>query len=277
MGTIKSSYENTPSSIAKAMFYYIQSAGHFVCDTSYYTDRSNYDSFLFIFTVKGSGYLIYRNQTYNLNPNQLFLIDCMETQYYATQPNNEWELIYLHFNGSESKKYFERIYENSGPVYCLEKNSIITINFKKIFELLELKDKKIDIIGSCLITEILTELLLESSNESLEKNLIPACVQKSVNLIEENYFNAIDLDVLSRDCFISKYHLSRLFKKHTGYSPYEYLLKYRLTQAKIFLKDSNLNINEISKRVGFESTSHFIKLFGQHEKTTPMKFRNYWK
>ena len=150
----------------------------------------------------------------------------------------------------------------------LQKISTIEGNILKIIELLKSKDKKVDIIGSCLITEILTELLLQSSNESLEKNVMPKCVQTSINLIEENFFNPIDLEDLSQQSFISKFHLSRLFKKHTGYSPYEYLIKYRLTQAKIFLKNSTLTINEISKRVGFESTSHFVKIFGQHEKTS---------
>lgn len=277
MAIVRISFENTPSSVAKSMFYYIESAGHFICDSSYFTDRSCYDSFLLLFTINGNGYLKYHDQRYTLKPGQMFFIDCRETQYYATQQDDNWELIFLHFNGSESRKYFERIYENSGPVYSLTKNSCIPGNIIKIIELLKMKDKKVDIIGSCLITEVLTELLLQSSNESTETNLIPACVQKSISLIEENFFNAINLDVLSHDSFISKYHLSRLFKRHTGYSPYEYLLNYRLTQAKIMLKSSNLNITEISKKVGFESTSHFIKIFSKQENTTPLKFRNYWK
>lgn len=277
LAIVRLCYENTPSSVAKSMFYYIESAGHFFCDPTYFTDRINYDSFLLLYTIKGSGCLKYRNLNYLLKPNQIFLIDCMETQYYCTQQDDEWDLAYLHFNGSKSKKYFERIYGNNGPVYSLEKSSTIVENIVKIIELLKLKDKKVDIVGSCLITEILTELLLRSSNESLENNVMPNCVKTSINFIEENFFTPLDLDILSHDSFISKYHLSRLFKKHTGYSPYEYLIKYRLTQAKIFLKSSTLTINEISKRVGFESTSHFIKIFGQHEKTSPMKFRNYWK
>ena len=57
------SYENTPSSIAKSMFYYIQAAGHFICDSSLILQiGSSYDSFLLLYTLMDRGILKYRNQ-----------------------------------------------------------------------------------------------------------------------------------------------------------------------------------------------------------------------
>jgi len=83
------------------------------------------------------------------------------------------------------------------------------------------------------------------------------------------------LDELSNNVGVSKYHLSRLFKKFTGYSPYEYLMNYRINESKKLLKTTNLPIYQIADRVGFNSSSHYIKIFKKNEEVTPLQFRNY--
>ena len=72
---------------------------------------------------------------------------------------------------------------------------------------------------------------------------------------------------------MSKYHLSRIFKKYTGFSPYEYLLNERLTQGKTLLQNTRLSVEEIAQRVGFNSASHFIRMFRKYEGLTPLQFR----
>jgi len=67
-----------------------------------------------------------------------------------------------------------------------------------------------------------------------------------------------------------------LFKKYTGYGLYEYLINYRLSQAKSLLNTTYLPVGEIAQKVGFESTSQFIKIFKKNENTTPLQFRKYW-
>lgn len=272
------SCENTPSILAKSIFYYIQSSGHFICGRRYMTDRSDYQSILLAYTRHGEGVLKYRNQLYSVKKGQLFIIDCFEHQYYGTGKPGFWEFDWIHFTGSESKNYVKMILENNGPVFVIDENSTIPDNMEKIQRMVKEKDKRVDIIASKLIVEILTELLLKSLRmDDMQATLVPPLIRKATRIIERNYNKPISLDTLSEELCISKFHFSRLFKKHTGYSPYEYLIKQRLNQAKSLLKSTDYPIAEISQKVGFESTSHFIKVFKQHEKTTPLKFRGFWR
>ena len=68
-------------------------------------------------------------------------------------------------------------------------------------------------------------------------------------------------------------HFIRGFKLYTGYTPHEYLLSYRLRQAKQLLSTSSLTIEEIAERCGFNSASHFARAFRSAENTSPTKFR----
>ena len=275
------SKEHTPGNRAKSMFYYLQSGGHFFCNSNYLTNRYNYNSMLIIYTLKGKGKLIYKNNTYKITQQEGFFINCNHEHTYKTS-KNFWDFIWIHFNGSESKKYFERFYKNNQePIFKVPENNIIPDNIKKIHQLLKNNDPKLDIKTSKNIVEILTELLLYSKSDYKDHNKgnynIPDAVNKALNEIQNNYYNKISLNDLSQKIGISKYHLSRLFKKHTGYSPHEYIINYRLSQAKDLLKSTELPVYKIAEKVGFNSSSHFIKLFRQETETTPLKFRNYWR
>ena len=272
------SRENTPSLSAKSMFYYIQSVGHFSGARNYRTDRSDYNSILITYTLYGEGVLRYKNQEYKVEKDQIFIIDCLEHQFYGTGALGFWEFEWVHFSGSESRNYVAQILENRGPVFDIGKDSIIPECIKQVQEMISAKEKRADIIASKLIVEILTEILLKScGTEEMHDSHIPVLVQRAICKIEKNYSRSINLDDLVKELCVSKFHLSRLFKKHTGYSPYEYLIMQRLNQAKSLLKTTEWSVGEISQKVGFESTSHFIKIFNQHEKTTPLKFRKYWR
>lgn len=270
------SREHTPSMTAKNMFYYIQSGGHFYCDSQYVTNRKDYNAMLLVYTLKGIGHLKYLGQSYDLTEGQAFLIDCSEEHYYASDKKELWEFNWIHFNGSQSKNYVEQILKISKPVFELKEKSNILINMQKIHELLLQRDARLDIIASSLVVESLTELMLLSFHGNIEEVCLPETVSTCMHIIEYNYTQDINLTMLSKEVCISKYHLARLFKKYTGYGLYEYLINYRLSQAKSLLNTTYLPVGEIAQKVGFESTSQFIKIFKKNENTTPLQFRKYW-
>ena len=71
----------------------------------------------------------------------------------------------------------------------------------------------------------------------------------------------------------SKYHFCRQFKKHTGLTVMEYILKTRIILAKTELIKTNLSITEISERLGFSSVSYFCRAFKAESGLTPLQYR----
>ncbi len=74
--------------------------------------------------------------------------------------------------------------------------------------------------------------------------------------------------------YLSPFHFARLFKKLTGASPHAYLATLRVARAQTLLAETDLNVTEISARVGYGSPSHFTKAFRQATGLTPRAFRN---
>lgn len=265
-------YENTPSLIAKSMFYYVQSAGHYYCMPSHYEEHAGYNSFLLLYTLDGKGRLDYCDQNYAVSKGQISFINCLDKYCFSVHEKDIWETVWVHFNGSESRSYFDLIYKNNGTVHDLNNGSNIPKGLEQIIEMLENKDLRLDVLNSNILVNILTELILNDLHSS-DQYKIPDSIQRAVTLIESSFNQQMDLDSLSKEVCISKFHLSKLFKRYTGFSPYEYLIKYRLNYAKNLLKNTSIPVNVISVEIGFESVSHFIKIFRQYEDITPLKFR----
>lgn len=145
-----------------------------------------------------------------------------------------------------------------------------------------LKEKNADEFSehyeSLLINQLL--IIIYRSNPDFFKNTktdFENTVYKIQDYINENYKEDINLDLMENKFYISKYEISRNFKKITGYNFKTYLILVRLSRAKALLVNSNLTIAEISNNIGYNSESLFVRMFKKYENTTPTRYRRTYK
>jgi len=92
------------------------------------------------------------------------------------------------------------------------------------------------------------------------------------NYIDKNYQQPLNLDVLSNEKFVSKFHLLRTFKKYYGQTPKQFLIDTRIQKAKEHLK-KGATVTETCFSVGFESVSSFSSLFKSRTGRSPSQFQ----
>ncbi|SDK26592.1 GlxA family transcriptional regulator [Microbulbifer yueqingensis] len=66
---------------------------------------------------------------------------------------------------------------------------------------------------------------------------------------------------------------NRRFKLATGQTPLQYLQNVRVDMARELLQSSNLSVNEIAEKVGYQDMGHFTALFKKFLATTPSEYR----
>lgn len=91
--------------------------------------------------------------------------------------------------------------------------------------------------------------------------------------LQDNYYREIIISQLAEKFSMSTRTLNRRFKTAMGISPLTFLQEIRVNIAKDLLKTSNLSINEIADKVGYQDTSFFSALFYKHLATTPISYR----
>lgn len=98
-------------------------------------------------------------------------------------------------------------------------------------------------------------------------------LRQVLGFIADNYGNDLSLAELARVAGMSAFHFAREFKRTTGTTPHQYLIKFRIEHAKSLLADSEMPLVEVGFQSGFSHQSHFNRLFRKLTGTTPQSYR----
>lgn len=98
-------------------------------------------------------------------------------------------------------------------------------------------------------------------------------IRKIILYIRKNLTNRISLDDIAKELFITKEHLSRLFKKEMGITISEYIINTKITEAKTLLKQTDYNILDIAVLLNFANSSHFSNSFKKVTGFSPSDYR----
>jgi AraC-like DNA-binding protein len=98
-------------------------------------------------------------------------------------------------------------------------------------------------------------------------------VSETVDYINKNYSKDISLNEITKQAYLSKFHFSRIFKKHTSYSPYQYLIIVRLNHSRQLLLNNNYSIKEVADMCGFKRLDYFSAMFKKKFKYSPSTYR----
>lgn len=98
-------------------------------------------------------------------------------------------------------------------------------------------------------------------------------VGRVIDFIEEHAVESISLDILAGEAHLSKYHLIQKFRCETGLTPWSYVQKYRIQQAKELLQKGE-SPTEVALKTGFFDQSHLTRVFKKEEGITPGAFQD---
>ncbi len=98
-------------------------------------------------------------------------------------------------------------------------------------------------------------------------------LREAIAYINDHLAQKLSLAEIATVVQMSPYYFASLFKQSTGLAPHQYVTQCRIERAKQLLKRRELTIIEICQQVGFQSQSHFTRVFRQHTATTPKAYR----
>lgn len=118
-------------------------------------------------------------------------------------------------------------------------------------------------------------LLSESENESRTETVFHAKDRLSpiLEYIGGHYSTIKNLEEIASQMYITKFHLCRMFKKHTGFTISQYIMQIRMKHACELLVHTNQTVVSIAELCGFHSSMYFCRSFKNMFGVTPSEFR----
>ena len=94
-----------------------------------------------------------------------------------------------------------------------------------------------------------------------------------MNVVLQHPEGTYTLEEMAGDAGVTPSHFCRVFRKATGMSPHQYVMKAKLERAQQMLAQSQMHLSSIAECLGFTSQSHFTRSFRQFTGKTPSEFR----
>jgi len=274
----------------------------FSLDMTHYTNKHTssehlihtHQAYEIYYLLNGNLQFLIENNIYSLMPGDVLLINSNELHMPIKDQNTEFEGIKIHFEPSFYNPLSVSVANEDflafNLLHCFihrpkgmqNKVSILPEYSKKILDIfveLEFLNNCDDFGYEYRMFIIFTDLLLcinKAFMNIMDKKVcqaVPNNVVDILNYIEDNLEKEITLDILSSSFFISKYHLSHMFKKTMGISLQEYIISRRISMARELL-DKGLSVTNACFLSGFNNHSNFVKLFKKVVGISPLQYRN---
>lgn|GEM_PF-2546268 len=114
--------------------------------------------------------------------------------------------------------------------------------------------------------------LIENMYDQQYSSDADSAIQFTCRYIAEHYQSPLTVEELARIAGLSTGYYSRQFKRLTGFSPKDYIIRLRVTKAKELLEHSGLALTDISNLVGYEDEFYFSRVFKRITGMTPSSY-----
>lgn len=238
-----------------------------------------------ILVTGGGAQMVVNHKTYDLQEKSLVFISRMERHYFI-------------FNQSPYKRMVASMSSDLIMSYIkdMELVSIFMQRPKEFCHVVHLGDKAYEMVyplfvamcneythkpmfyvskSASLAVEILINLYRthpvcfpQRSNSNISEAVLNA--QRAIN---DRFQQSLTLQEIADENYISRHTMSIAFKEIVGITFKEYLLLFRISEAKKMLITTDLSVYDIAERVGYVNVNNFIKIFKEREQQTPLKYR----
>ncbi len=106
-----------------------------------------------------------------------------------------------------------------------------------------------------------------------QRNAEPAAIVKAREFIKEHQGDDLSLSTVARAVNTSTFYFCKMFKKATGLHFTDYLSRVRIEKAKNLLLNPNARVSEVAYDVGFQSLTHFNRVFKRVTGQSPTVYR----
>ena len=245
----------------------------------------------FFYTKSGNRLLYTNHIPFKLNSDLFVLLPPGQFHKTISVDNNNQELIF----GGFKADFFDNLVPGKTTSELLE-NYPLTGNIKNNYKdylqftldllndifLLPESVTKTTQFKSALFHVLFNCILYDKSDSNslyTEENKLNIKIRylQMADYIKKNFEKQITLDKLENEFNMSKYEISRNFKKYMGTSFIDYLNTIRVEQAKSLITNCDKNLTDIAFSVGFESLTHFERTFKKITQLNPSQFSSIYR
>ena len=235
------------------------------CDGSYEIYRDLSPLYVMEYVISGTGTVSENGASFTASEGDVYFLKKNRRHHYFSSKNDPWIKMWFNFSG-ELADFITEAYQlrEVTHIHAPELKSL----FEKILDAAKSEPDSAEDKIALLFLELaqkIAAIAVERKSDGIAKRL--------KGMLDGAVDFDISLDALCEKLFCSKNHAIREFKASYGTSPYEYLQRRRIAVAEALLKNTAMQISEISSSLGYYDIHYFSTSFKKRVGVTPSQYR----
>jgi AraC-like DNA-binding protein len=206
-------------------------------------------------------------------------LSCGQALVYGNAGRGKVEFYWVLFNGRDLPLIFQELRAGTNPLFARLPCPRTEIVFRKLIDLVAMRDPLFEPRISTLLMELLAELFeirrppADLVRMGKREVILSETVKRGLDYVFRGYGLPITIKEIAAEAGASLFYFSRVFHREMGMPPAVYLNRYRIERAKELLERSNSSILVVGQRVGIPNQHYFARLFKRLAGISPRQYR----
>jgi AraC-like DNA-binding protein len=234
------------------------------------------EGFALLYISSGSGKLEFKpDLSVSLGAGHAFLLFPGVWHRYAPDLEAGWHEHWIGFDGEVARRWLRcKFISSKNPVAKINAEDTVLATFSRMMQSIRANRPALQQILAGATNNLMGLFYSAQQTQPAADAQIVNAIELAINRIQNEFGRNLNIKLLAHELGVSYSRFRHMFASHTGMSPHQYLLEFRLVRARSLLADTELSIKEIAAQTGFEDELYFSRLFRQKLNVTPSQWRN---
>lgn len=257
---------------------YVRKIGFFPKVKYHYVQKeSGTDYAMLIYCVDGKGKYHINGKTYQIQQKQYIFIPPHVPYSFEADIDEPWTIYWLHFSGKLVHSIFT-VHISPGIILSDEhsRQQVRIELFEEIYNSFSMGYiKEYFAYSAMYLYSFLSTFIFQEQFRDIgvPRHKPLSFSMRVIYYLQENIDRNLTLQDLARYFKYSESHFSALFLKETGTSPINYFIRLKIQKACQYIELTDMKLNEIALRLGFEEQAYFSRVFTKVMGVSPTTYR----
>lgn len=241
------------------------------CAADYVIDRETFPFLSVEFVAAGHGEVVLEGKTHALRAGTVFTYGPGIAQRIRTSPQERLSKYFVDFSGRRGRKLLETCRLGPGALVTLGAHAEVRHAFESLIRLARRTDRHTEHAAALQLELLLIAIDRASQPATPSERRALSTFERCRQHIDESYLALRTVTAAAAACHVDVSHLSRLFRRFQGESPFRYLQRLQMQWAAERLHSSDRLIGEVADELGIDAFQ-FSRTFKRVHGVAPSAF-----
>jgi len=230
------------------------------CAPDFVIDRSRFPFPAFEFVWRGRGRVVLKGASHEVSTGSAFLFDASVPHHIESDPSSPLVKFFFNFHGPGIRRLMERLRLKPGDLWRVRDPARVAALMEEVIDH-ALTGSDLGDTAAVITAEHALALCTLLRAEQTDTDASHATFLRCRDHLLRHYPSLTSVEEAATATGVTASYLTRLFKRYTHETPHHCLLRLKMSQALLLLRQPQTQVKAVAHELGYKSAAHFSRSF----------------